>query len=70
LDTDETDSTEKHGFFFAFFREESGLFGRKWGKTHLTTEHTEITEFFIGFFSVNSPGTARQGRCVISVVKV
>jgi len=37
-----------------------GLFGIMWGKTCLTTEHTEITENFKRLFSVDS---------VISVVK-
>lgn len=30
------------------------LFGIKWGKTHLTTERTEITENFKRVFSVGS----------------
>jgi hypothetical protein len=41
----------------------------EWAEKPLTTERTESTEFFKEVFLVICLGTARQGRCVVSVVK-
>jgi len=40
------------------------------GKKIITTENAEITETFFSHREKNSPGTARQGRCVLFVRSV